>query len=187
MMNTKFKYSLEGQETERLLFRPIVESDFDTWLVFCSYPDSVKYIYTQEELAIEDPIERCKIWFGRVFNRYAKGLGGMNALIDKRTNEFVGQCGLLIQTIDDLEELEIGYSLMPAHRGKGYATEAAKKCKQFAFEHNLRDSLISTIHIDNDASARVAIANGMKLDKTTVSKGDPVNIYRIYKSEYESI
>lgn len=186
-METTFKYSLEGQETERLIFRPIVESDFDTWLEFCKYPDSLIYIFTQEELAVEDPVERCKIWFGRIFNRYAKGLGGMNALIDKHTNAFVGQCGLLIQTIDDLEELEIGYSLMPEHRGKGYAIEAARKCKEFAFQHNLRDSLISTIHVDNDASAKVAMANGMRLDKTTVSKGDPVNIYRISKTEYESL
>jgi RimJ/RimL family protein N-acetyltransferase len=92
----------------------------------------------------------------------------------------VGQCGLLVQTIDDIEELEIGYSLMPAHRGKGYASEAARKCKEFAFENEFSDSLISVIHVDNNASARVALANGMFLDKSTISKGDPVNIYRIF-------
>ena len=184
-MKKTFKYSLEGEQTERLIFRPIVETDFDTWLIFCKYPKSLDYIFSQEQLAVEDPLERCKMWFTRVFNRYEKGLGGMNALIDKHTGAFVGQCGLLIQTVDELEELEIGYSLMPQHRGKGYAIEAASKCKQFAFKHQLRDSLISTIHVDNDASAKVAIANGMKLDKTTISNGDPVNIYRIYKSDYE--
>jgi [ribosomal protein S5]-alanine N-acetyltransferase len=184
-MEKTFKYSLEGQETERLLFRPVVQSDFDTWLVFCQYPQSLDYIFSQEQLAVEDPVERCKMWFARVFNRYEHGLGGMNALIDKQTGEFVGQCGLLIQTIDDMEELEIGYSLMPEHRGKGYAIEAARKCKEYAFEHDLRDSLISTIHVDNDASAKVAIANGMTLEKTTVSHGDPVNIYRIVKTKYE--
>jgi ribosomal-protein-alanine N-acetyltransferase len=181
MMHTTYKYSLEGQETERILFRKIADSDFDTWLRFCKYPDSLKYIYSQEQLAVEDPVERCKMWFARVFNRYEKGLGGMNALIDKQTGLMVGQCGLLIQTVDDLEEMEIGYSLMPEHRGKGYAIEAARKCKTFAFENNYRDSLISTIHIDNDASAYVAKANGMMLDKTTISNGDPVNIYRIHK------
>jgi [ribosomal protein S5]-alanine N-acetyltransferase len=180
-MQTSFKYSLEGQESERLLFRRITEKDFDTWLEFCKYPDSLKYIFSQQQLANEDPVKRCKIWFERVFHRYENGLGGMNALIDKKTNEFVGQCGLLIQTIDNLEELEIGYSLMPLHRGKGYATEAAKKCKLFAFENQFSDSLISTIHIENEASAKVAIANGMSLEKTTFSKGDPVNIYRVFK------
>jgi RimJ/RimL family protein N-acetyltransferase len=160
----------------------VQESDFDTWLEFCKYPKSLDYIFSQEQLAVQDPVERCKMWFARVFCRYENGLGGMNALIDKQTQQLVGQCGLLIQTIDNLEELEIGYSLMPQHRGKGYAIEAATKCKQFAFANNFRDSLISTIHINNDASAKVALANGMKLDKTTVSNGDPVNIYRVKKT-----
>lgn len=180
-MNTTFKYSLQGEETDRLIFRPVLQTDFDTWMRFCEFPDSLKYIFPQEELASQDPLAYCKSWFNRAFARYQKGLGGMNALIDKQTHEFVGQCGLLIQTIDELEELEIGYSLMPEHRGKGYAIEAAQKCKQFAFENNFRASLISVIHIENEASAKVARANGMKLDKTTVSKGDPVNIYRIWK------
>jgi ribosomal-protein-alanine N-acetyltransferase len=180
-MKTTFKYSLEGQETERLLFRRITEQDFDTWLEFCKYPDSLKYIFSQEQLKVEDPIERCNIWFKRVFNRYENGLGGMNALIDKQTGELVGQCGLLIQTIDDIEELEIGYSLMPAHRGKGYASEAAKKCKEFAFENEYATSLISVIVPENTDSIKVAMNNGMKLEKTTTSKGEIVNIYRIYK------
>lgn len=180
-METSFLYSLEGQETERLLFRPVRESDFDTWLRFCAFPDSLKYIFSQEQLAVNDPLEYCKMWFTRINKRYENKLGGMNALIDKQTHEMVGQCGLLIQTIDDLEELEIGYSLMPEYRGKGYALEAASKCKEFAFDNNFRDSLISTIHIENDASAKVAKANGMYLDKTTVSQGDPVNIFRIKK------
>jgi len=105
----------------------------------------------------------------------------MNALIDKQTSELVGQCGLLIQTIDDIEELEIGYSLMPAHRGKGYASEAAIKCKEFAFENEYATSLISVIVPENTDSIKVAMNNGMKLDKTTTSNGDMVNIYRINK------
>lgn len=180
-MKTTFKYSLEGQETDRLLFKRITEQDFDTWLAFCKYPDSLKYIFSQEQLKVEDPIERCNIWFKRVFNRYENGLGGMNALIDKQTGELVGQCGLLIQTIDDMEELEIGYSLMPAFRGKGYASEAAIKCKEFAFENEYATSLISVIVPENTDSIKVAMNNGMKLDKTTTSNGDIVNIYRINK------
>jgi [ribosomal protein S5]-alanine N-acetyltransferase len=180
-MKTTFKYSLEGQETERLLFRRITEQDFDTWLAFCKYPDSLKYIFSQEQLKVEDPIERCRIWFNRVYNRYENGLGGMNALIEKQTGSFVGQCGLLIQTIDDIEELEIGYSLMPAFRGKGFASEAAKKCKEFAFANDYATSLISVIVPENTDSIKVALNNGMKLDKTTTSNGDVVNIYRINK------
>jgi RimJ/RimL family protein N-acetyltransferase len=180
-MYTTFKYSLEGQETERLLFRRITEQDFDTWLAFCKYPDSLKYIFSREQLKVEDPIEHCRIWFNKVFHRYENGLGGMNALIEKQTGEFVGQCGLLIQTIDDTEELEIGYSLMPSFRGKGYASEAAKKCKDFAFENHYATSLISVIVPENIDSIKVALENGMRLEKTTISNGDMVNIYRVNK------
>lgn len=181
-MSTTYKYSLEHQESERLLFRKIVPEDFDIWLEFCKYPDSLKYIFSQEQLAVLDPVKYCQMWFDRALGRYANGTGGLNALIDKNTNEYIGQCGLLVQTIDDLEELEVGYSIMPQHRGKGYATEAARKCRDFAFENHFRDSLISTVHVDNFASAKVALSNGMKLDKTTVSNGDPVNIFRIINS-----
>ncbi|MEY4877137.1 MAG: hypothetical protein RL708_2286 [Bacteroidota bacterium] len=181
-MKTSFKYSLEGHESERLVFRKLVESDFETWLAFCKYPDSLKYIFSQQQLATEDPNERCRLWFDKVFNRYENNLGGMNALIDKHSNEFIGQCGLLIQTVDGVEELEIGYSIMPNHRKKGYALEAAKKCSVFAFENNFRDSLISIIHVDNVDSAKVALANGMHLEKTTNSNGDLVNIFRINKT-----
>lgn len=181
MITPSYKFSLEGQVSERLSYRKLKKDDFATWLEFCKFPDSLKYVFTQEQLKIEDPIERCNIWFNRVFNRYENGLGGMNVLIDKSTNEFVGQCGLLVQTIDGIEELEIGYSLMPQHRGKGYASEAARTCKQFAFDNDFRQSLISIIHFDNLASAKVAIANGMHLEKTTISHGDSVNIFRIHK------
>lgn len=180
-METTFNYSLEGQETKRLLFRRITEHDFEIWLEFCKYPDSLKYIFSHEQLKVEDPIERCRMWFNKVFHRYENGLGGMNALVDKQTGEFVGQCGLLIQTIDDIEELEIGYSIMPSYRGKGFASEAANRCKEFAFENDYTTSLISVIVPENLDSIKVAMNNGMKLSKTTISNGDLVNIYRVNK------
>jgi hypothetical protein len=85
------------------------ESDFPIWLRFYKDQKSLEFIHLTGN---PDPQERCRIWFERVFNRYSKGLGGMNVLIDKITEEFIGQCGLMTYTIDSVEELEIGYSLM---------------------------------------------------------------------------
>ncbi|MEO5641952.1 MAG: GNAT family N-acetyltransferase [Bacteroidia bacterium] len=177
------EYLLEGQESERLYFRKLKESDFENWLAFCRDPTSLKYIFFAQSTP-DDPLMKCKSWFDRIFNRYENNLGGLNVLIDKNTNEFIGQCGLLIQTIDGIEEMEVGYSIMPEHRKKGYALEAAKKCKNFAFENNLRDSLISTIHIDNVNSAKVAMANGMVKEKKTIYMDNPVNIFRISRVEW---
>lgn len=173
-------YLLEGQESERLMYRKITEADRPDWLVFCTDPTSLLHIFSAAD--IKSPEENCTVWFNRVYHRYANRLGGMNALVDKTTGQLVGQCGLLIQEVDGIEELEIGYSLMPTARHQGYATEAARKCRDFAFENNFRDSLISIVHVDNSASAKVARNNGMVLDKTTISKGDPVHIFRITKT-----
>jgi RimJ/RimL family protein N-acetyltransferase len=49
--------------------------------------------------------------------------------MDKKTNRLVGQCGLLIQNIDNIERLEIGYSILPEFWNQGFASESAMKCK----------------------------------------------------------
>ncbi len=103
----------------------------------------------------------------------------MNALISKESGALVGICGLLVQTVDDQEELEIGYSVLPKFWLKGYAFEAAQKCKEFAFENNFSESVISIIHVDNVPSQKVAQKNGMYLEKTTTYKNNPVHIFRM--------
>lgn len=171
------KYLLENQASERLIFRKLKKSDFDDWLPFYHNPKSTQFW----EGLPTDPIEACKTQFDRVFERYENNLGGMNALISKESGELVGICGLLVQTVDDIQELEIGYSVLPKFWLKGYAFEAAQKCKKFAFENNFTDSLISIIHVDNIPSQRVAIKNGMHLYKTTTYRDNPVHIFRVNK------
>jgi len=168
-------YLLTGEESKRLYFRKVQPSDFELWLPFHEDPLSSEF-WSEENLS---PKAACQKWFDKTFYRYTNNLGGMNALIDKNTGALIGQCGLLKQTVNNLQELEIGYSLLPAFRNKGYATEAAIKCKSFALEHKMAQSLISIIHIENKASQNVAIKNGMALDKTTTYKNNPVHIFRV--------
>ena len=177
------KYLLENEETERLLFRKIDESDFNDWLEFHVAPITSQHWISE----LQSPEIECRNWYKKQFHRYHNDLGGMNALIDKKTHKLVGHCGLLVQHVDHLKELEIGYSLLPEYWNKGFATEAAKKCRDFAFENNFANSLISIISLTNIPSEMVAIKNGMKIDKTTVYNNNHVNIFRIYKSEWDAL
>lgn len=175
------KHLLFGEESERLYYMKVDESYNEEWMEFCAFPGSLDYIGLHEH---ETPEAKCQAWFDRVNFRYDNFLGGMNALIEKASGKLVGQCGLLIQEIDGVEELEVGYSLMPAFRGFGFALEAAQKCRDHAFEQDLAKSLISVIHVENPASMKVARSNGMEISKTTISKGDPVHIFRITREAW---
>jgi ribosomal-protein-alanine N-acetyltransferase len=175
------RYLLEGQETERIVFRKIRTSDFNDWLTFFKNPETSAHWIEP----LESPEVACEKWYAKQFHRYTNTLGGMNALIEKATGKLIGHCGLLVQTVDGTTELEIGYSLLPQYWNKGFATEAAQKCKHYAFENNLADSLISIISVTNTPSENVARKNGMWLDKTTVYKNNSVNIFRLNRSDWE--
>jgi len=156
-------YLLTNQETKRLTFRKLEYSDFDTWLPFFNDPNVANYLAFDTSLS---PRELCEFWFEKALARYKNKTGGMNVLIDIQTGDFIGQCGLLLQEIEDEEMLEIGYSLLPQYRGKGYAIEAASMCKIHAFKHDLAPFLVSVIHVENLASKKVALKNGMTYLKT---------------------
>ncbi len=114
--------------------------------------------------------------------RYAENRFGLQALVNKSTNEFIGLCGLLAQEVDGINEIEVGYHILKKQWEQAYATEAAKLFIDYAFEHHLTLSVVSVIDVDNFKSQRVAEKNGLKIDKQTKWIGDEdVFIYRISK------
>ncbi len=168
-------FLLHGEETERLIFRSIDISDFEQWLPFFENPDSFRYWRPLEKT----PVEECQDWYSNQFNRYQANRGGMNALIAKEGGKLIGHAGLLVQRVDNKEYLEVAYSLLPEFRGQGFATEAARKCRDIGFSKELAEKLISIISLTNKPSMRVAEKNGMKPSFETVYKGIPVMIYEI--------
>ncbi len=177
MIHNYNKLLLFGEASERILFRKVEDSDFNEWMKFCAETNALKYIFSKEDQLLS-PTQKCEKWFEKVNHRYQNNLGGMNALIEKETGQLIGQCGLLIQNIDGIEELEIGYSLIKEYRGKGFASEAAQKCKEFAIENQLSDSLISVIMPGNYPSIAVALKNGMRFDKVSEMNNEKINVYR---------
>lgn len=170
-------YLLAGIQTKRLYFRQVVETDFKAWLPFFEDPRSTQYW----EGLPKTPKTACRAQFDRIFERYDQNLGGLHALVAKADHTLIGLCGLLVQEVDGQQELEVGYSILPRYWRLGYATEAARKCAEVAFANNWCGSLISIIHKDNLPSQKVALNNGMALEKKTTYKENPVYIYRLTK------
>ena len=84
--------------------------------------------------------------------------------VDKlETNEFIGFIGVSEQTFESSFTpcVDIGWRLAQKEWGKGYATEGAKKCLDFAFNQIGLQTIKSTCPEINDASERVMIKLGM--------------------------
>lgn len=113
---------------------------------------------------------------------------GMWAVTRRRDNKLLGRCGLIVQEIDGLRQVEVGYSFGEEHWGKGYATEAARACRDWAFRHLWIPHVVSLIHPLNAASIAVAERNGMAVWKVTDFKSyTDVRVYRITREEWERL
>lgn len=66
------------------------------------------------------------------------------------------------------EVLEIGYLFERSHWHNGYAAEAAKACRQYAFETLNAAEVCSIIRDTNIASQNVVIRNGMTMTDTWI-------------------
>lgn len=178
------KYLLTNQETERLKFRKLEHSDFEVWKELFEDNLTSKLLGMDE---FKTAKERCEKWFEWTFHRYENNLGGQNILIDKENNEIIGQSGLLVRTVDNQFELEIAYSILPKYRMQGLAYEAAKKCRDFAFENNFHERLVSIIIPENKNSKKVALKNGMKLNRTINFNNKEMELFQISKEDWGKI
>lgn len=142
-------------ETERLYLRELVPSDFES---LCKILKDKNTMYAYEGAFNDDEVQE---WLDRQIARYQKWGFGLWAVVLKETNEMIGQCGLTMQPWKESEVLEIGYLFERSYWHRGYATEAAKACKKYAFETLNATEVCSIIRDTNFASQNVAIRNGM--------------------------
>ena len=116
-------------------------------------------MYAYEGAFSDDEVRE---WLDRQIARYQKWGFGLWAVILKDTNEMIGQCGLTMQPWKDTEVLEIGYLFNRAWWHNGYAIEAARACKAYAFDALGAREVCSIIRDTNEASKKVAVRNGMR-------------------------
>lgn len=157
-------------ETERLYLRELEQKDFSALSKILQDEETM---YAYEGAFSEEEVQE---WLDRQIGRYRKYGFGLWAVIRKEGEELIGQCGLTMQPWKDSEVLEIGYLFRRDCWHQGYATEAAKACKEYAFEVLKADEVCSIIRDTNLASQRVALRNGMTVKDSWVKHYRGVNM-----------
>lgn len=142
-------------ETERLYLRELTQEDYPS---LCRILQDEETMYAYEGAFCDTEVQE---WLDRQISRYRRWGFGLWAVILKETDQMIGQCGLTMQPWKGEEVLEVGYLLERNFWHRGYATEAARACRDYAFEVLQAKEVCSIIRDTNLASQKVAIRNGM--------------------------
>lgn len=142
-------------ETPRMVLREMSQEDSES-LCMMLQDERVMYAY---EGALS--LAEAQVWLDLQISRYRDAGFGLWAVVLKETGDMVGQCGLTYQECDGGPVVEVGYLLQEAYWHRGLATEAARACRDYAFDTLGVDEVYSIIRDTNEASQRVARRNGM--------------------------
>lgn len=100
------------------------------------------------------------------------GMGSLS-IVEAATGACVGQ--VEINQGPRFPEAELGWQLAPAAEGQGYAFEAARALRDWAFEARDVASLVSYIDPQNGRSIDLAVRLGAELDDSAVPQ-DPGDV-----------
>lgn len=169
-------------ETPRLILREMTQFDYDALrLIVCDEQTMHAYVraYTDDE---------AREWLNTNLRRYRKDGYGLLAVVLKSSGEMIGQCGLTNQLIGERTVLEVGYILRRDYWHKGYAFEAARACRDYAFEVLGASEVYSIIRDNNAPSIRVAERMSMtareKIIKTFRGEDLPHTAFSITREEW---
>lgn len=145
-------------ETGRLILREFGEADVEAFYLLGSHPAIIKYTgdpgggMTSIEHALE-------ILRSHPMADYEKHGFGRWACVHKEKGEVIGFAGL--KYLEELDEVDIGYRLLPEYWGAGIATEAAQAVLEFGFRKLQMEEIIGLAVPENVASIRILEKLGM--------------------------
>ncbi len=171
-------------ESERLILRRYGDEDFDFLCSLLKQPEVMRHIGNGATRNRQEALE-FMYWIYRSYREHP--FYGLLLLTTKADGRPVGHAGLVRQTVNGIEELEVGYWLDPAFWGFGYATEAASLLCRVGFQQTGQTQLISLIQPQNQASVKVAEAIGMKRSFELLRNGQSVYVYKLEKERWHAI
>jgi len=155
--------TLPDFETPRLLLRPRSMDDFDACLAMDRDPQVTRYV--QGPWA--DPDEHRRFLTDRIRRAWPAGQGYWSIFAKAEPQTFLGW--ILLIPYDGIgPETNLGWRLRRAAWGKGYATEAAEACIDWAFDVLGWTEVIHTIDAANVNSTSVAKRLGSRILRQAV-------------------
>jgi RimJ/RimL family protein N-acetyltransferase len=164
-------------ETDRLILRRLSTDDAEFVFELVNDPAWLRFIGDRGVRTLDDA--RDYIRKGPV-ESYSRLGFGLYAVELKEGGSPIGICGLVKR--DFLEDVDIGFALLPAFRGKGYAREAARATMSYARNVVGLERIVAITSRDNDASARLLEEIGLRFERMIRISPDSPEDVRLYAS-----
>lgn len=172
-------------ETERLILREILPTDVDGYFELDADPEVHRYLGSTPVQNKEQIVESIKF----IRQQYIDNGIGRWAIVDKKTNGFIGWAGLkLIKelTNNHINYYDLGYRLISKYWGQGIATEAAHASLLYAFDNLNANEVYAMADCKNTASNKVLTKAGLTFIETFDHRGIKCNWYKIDKKDFKS-
>jgi RimJ/RimL family protein N-acetyltransferase len=158
-------------ETERLILRQLTPDDAEFILELLNDPSFIRNIGDRNVRTIEDA---CSYILNGPVASYAKNGFGLYLVLLKETQEFIGMCGLIKR--EGLEDVDIGYALLPKYWSRGYAVEAARATKEYAREVIGLKRIVAIVDPVNAGSIRVLEKIGLHYETMVRLSADDIDL-----------
>ncbi len=170
-------------ETERLLLRELTPDDTEGILRLDGDPAVLKYV-AQKPI---DDLNQAREMIAFIRQQYVDNGIGRWAIIDKKTNDFMGWGGFkLITTLTNNKSnyYDLGYRLIQSYWGKGYATECTLACIDYGFNNLLLNEIYAMADVENTASVHVLEKSGLKKIEKFIYEAESHYWFKLTKMEW---
>lgn len=160
--------------SERLVLRLPRPDDAPFILELLNDPDWLRNIGDRD---VHNEADAARYIEERLLDSFRRNNFGLWVVEPREGGKPLGLCGLVKR--DSLEDLDVGFAMLPAARGKGHALEAARRTLQFVKEDLGLTRLAGIVLPANTASIRVLTQLGLVYERTMDDRGEPVDLYML--------
>jgi [ribosomal protein S5]-alanine N-acetyltransferase len=167
-------------ESQRLYVQPYTKDDAAIFFALNGDAEIMQYIREPKSKEESDAFleENLKFYDAH------PGLGRF-AVFTKDDNIFAGSFSLL--SIDDSQNIHLGYALLKPFHGQGLATELVMASFDYVFRTIPNESVHALTVAENIGSQKVLLKCGFRYITTMSHEGDEVMVYELQRDKAQEI
>ena len=148
-------------ETKRLIIAKMTLDDAPFMLELLNTPNWIKYIGDRNVKTVDEA--KTYMTNGVLKSYKESGFGFYKLLLKEENNKIIGTCGLVKR--EQLENVDIGFAMLPGYEGKGFGMEASLEIMSLAKNLFRLPKIAAIVQPNNPNSIKLLEKLGLSFEK----------------------